>query len=463
MDYLNDGDPASGKSLGVEGIWLTPIFQSPSYHKYDVTDYYTIDPDFGTMDDLKELIRVCHERGVIVILDLVLNHTGNKNPWYQSFRTAHMAGNTENEYYNFYCWCPKSEPKPAGRVFQPIAGSDDYYECNFSTDMPELDYDRPEVRQAVLDVAKFYLDMGIDGFRFDAAKYIYLGDNKKSAEFWTWYMEELRKINPDVWTVAEVWDSDGVTNMYAPALDCFNFTVSQVSGQIVEAAKGASAARLMSYTESFINTVKGMRQTAQFVPFIGNHDTDRSAGFLPVSQGRMQMGANLLILGPGAPFIYYGEEIGIKGSRGGSNTDANRRLAMLWGDGDTVKDPQGADYPEKNQVKATVKDQLADQNSLFNYYKKLIAVRRANPEIAYGDYKAVTFQNSKVAGFTASAATGTVCVLHNTTDDEQKVVLDEVGLASLKIASVCGAGEAALSDDGLGVLTIGPRTSVVLR
>ena len=98
MDYLNDGDPASGRSLGVEGIWLTPIFSSPSYHKYDVTDYYTIDPDFGTMDDLKALVDLCHERGVKVIIDLPINHTGRKNEWFAEFRTEHQQGQTDGEY-----------------------------------------------------------------------------------------------------------------------------------------------------------------------------------------------------------------------------------------------------------------------------------------------------------------------------------------------------------------------------
>ena len=100
MDYLNDGDPASGKSLGIEGIWLTPVFESPSYHKYDVTDYYRIDPIFGTMEDLQELIRLCHERGVKLILDLPLNHTGDRNAWYAEFLSAHAKQDPDNEYYD---------------------------------------------------------------------------------------------------------------------------------------------------------------------------------------------------------------------------------------------------------------------------------------------------------------------------------------------------------------------------
>ena len=115
FDYLNDGDDSSGTSLGVEGIWLTPIFDSPSYHKYDVSDYYKIDPDFGTEDDLKELISLCHERNVKIIIDLVINHTGYLNNWYSEFVSAHRQNDTENKYYDYYCYYTKGDDVPAGR------------------------------------------------------------------------------------------------------------------------------------------------------------------------------------------------------------------------------------------------------------------------------------------------------------------------------------------------------------
>lgn len=206
MDYLNDGDPTSGLSLGVEGLWLTPIFTSPSYHKYDVANYYEVDPQFGTMEDLQELIDLCHQRGVKVILDLPINHTSTQNQWFKSFTNAHLMQNDRNAYYDFYTWLEDGDTVPAGRHFARVAGRTLLYEANFSDEMPELNFDNEAVRQAVLDVARFYLDMGVDGFRFDAAKYIYYGDNAKSAEFWQWYLGELRQVKADVYTVAEVWD-----------------------------------------------------------------------------------------------------------------------------------------------------------------------------------------------------------------------------------------------------------------
>ncbi len=458
MDYLNDGDPASGLSLGVEGIWLTPIFKSPSYHKYDVADYYTIDPDFGTMEDLQELIDLCHERGVKIIIDLPINHTSTNNEMFSNFVLAHRQGDTENPYYDYYCYYTEGEQAEAGKTYAAIAGTSDYYECNFSTEMPELNFDNEAVRQEVLDIAAYYLDMGIDGFRFDAAKYIYYDDNARSAEFWVWYMAELKAINPEIYTVAEVWDSDSITDIYYPALNCFNFTTSQSSGLIAEIAKSGNVNRYTAYVESYVNSILALNEDAMMLPFIANHDTDRAAGFLTVSSGQMMMAANLYILNTGSPFIYYGEEIGMKGSRGGAQTDANRRLAMLWGDGDTVSDPEGTTYDASKQVDSSVAAQLGSGDQLYNYYKRLLMIRKANPEIARGEYHALSL-GDKMGGFTATWEGSTVCVLHNTTDRAISVDLSELGDFTY-IADYIGLDTVTLEGT---TLTVGPQTSAVLR
>ncbi len=458
LDYLNDGDPASGQSLGVEGIWLTPIFKSPSYHKYDVADYYAISGQFGTLEDLQELIDLCHERDVKIILDLVLNHTSTQNPMFQKFQEAHKLGDTQDPYYDYYCYYTAGETAPAGRTFAKLAGTADYYECNFSTAMPELNFDNEAVRQEVLNIAKFYLDMGVDGFRFDAAKYIYYGDHEKSGQFWEWFMEKLRGMKPDIYAVAEVWDSDGVTDFYFPALNCFNFTVAQAEGRIAQAAKGGNVNAYTAYVEDYIGNVRSLNLDAAMVPFVANHDTDRAAGYLMPDMGHMQMAANLYILGPGSPFIYYGEEIGLRGSRGGAQTDANRRLAMLWGDGDQVKDPEGTTYKASNQVSTTVVAELGNGAGLYNYYKRLLMIRSANPEIARGEYVALALKG-KMGGFTATWSGSTVCVLHNTTKDAAAVELSELGNFDT-ISAVIGLGDATLSGT---TLTVSGQTSVVLR
>ncbi len=456
FDYLNDGDDASGVSLGVEGIWLSPIFTSPSYHKYDTTDYYTIDPDFGTMEDLHDLIQLCHSRGVRIILDLVVNHTSSKHPWFTQFAQAHQSGDTTDPYYGFYSYA--SSPAGSG-TFNSILGTNEYFECNFSGDMPELDFNNPQVRQQMVDVAKFYLDMGVDGFRFDAAKYIYYGNESANWEFWDWYMKELRGIKPDIYTVAEVWDGDSVTFPYFASTNCFNFSMSQFSGRISQAAKAGDVNVLTGYVEQYLEQIHAQNPNAMMMTFIANHDMDRAAGFLTVASGQAKVAANLSILMPGSTFIYYGEEIGLKGSRGGANTDANRRLAMLWGDGDTVRNPVGADYGS-SQSNGTVADQLPNGGSLYNHYKKLIAIRKANPEIAYGTYTPL-HTDSKLGGFLSEYEGSTVAVLHNTSQSAVKIDLATLTDVPLnQIAAYAGVGSATLNGTEL---TIEGQTSVVLR
>ena len=193
LDYLNDGNVNSGKSLGIQGIWLSPVFVSPSYHKYDVVDYYQIDPQFGTEEDLKKLIDECHKRNIIVILDLAINHTSINHEWFKRFAEARKAENKTDAFYDYYT-CVTDETKDKGKTYYPIPGTSYYYEGNFSGDMPELNFNNPEVRNEVLNIAKYYIDLGIDGFRFDAAKYIYYADNDGSVDFWQWYISELKSI-----------------------------------------------------------------------------------------------------------------------------------------------------------------------------------------------------------------------------------------------------------------------------
>ena len=458
MDYLNDGDPDSGKSLGIEGIWLTPVFSSPSYHKYDVADYYAIDKSFGTQEDLDELIAVCHARDVKLILDLPINHTAKSNEWFGNFTRAHRDEDPTNPYYDFYCYYTQGETAPSGRTFSALSGTNIYYECNFDGGMPELNFDNPAVREEVLKVARYYLDRGIDGFRFDAAKYAYFNDHDSSVAFWVEYLDTLRKEYPGMYTVAEVWDGDGITDRYYPATNCFNFTVSQAEGLIANAAKKGDAGKYATYVENYLAEIAGTNPDAMFVPFIANHDTDRAAGYLPTMNGFAQMAANLLILGPGSPFIYYGEEIGMRGSRGSANTDANRRLAMLWGDGDTIKDPTGTTYLASNQVQDGVNVQIANKSSLYNYYKKLIMIRKANPAIARGEFHAVSVEGTKVGGFISTYNGKTVLVLHNTTDAAKTIDVSQFGDFT-ELRAFIGLEDATLSGT---TLTLGAQTSVVL-
>ncbi len=455
LDYLNDGNMDSGNSLGIQGIWLTPIFKSPSYHKYDVQDYYTIDPAFGTQEDLDRLIEECHKRNIILILDMVINHTSRYHPWFSDFYDAHRSGKTDDPYYDFYTYDIQYEAQP-GKAWCDIDNAGQVYECNFSSDMPELNFDNPKVREEVLDIAKFYLDKGVDGFRFDAAKYIYLSDNGRSVDFWKWYCDELRKIKEDVYLVAEVWSHEGEIDQYETALNCFNFSMSQAEGIIAKTAKGSDMKMYTHYISSYQDKLKSINSKSMPIPFISNHDMDRAAGYLSISDGKAFFAANLYLLSPGSPFLYYGEEIGMKGSRGAANTDANRRLAMLWGDNDTISDPEGSTYDITKQINGTVIDQTKDKNSLLNYYRDLIQIRNRYPQIARGTYNFIDLDNSNLGGFSIEYNGETTYLFHNNSSEEITIAADTYS----ELLDHIGMNSASFKD---GKLTIGAMTSVILK
>lgn len=455
FDYLNDGNMNSETSLGVQGIWLSPIFSSPSYHKYDATSYYQVDSKFGTEEDLKELAELCHSRNVKLILDLVVNHTSTRHEWFLKFKQARTNGDTTNPYYDYYTCVPKEE-QVGGRTYYRVGSTDWFYEGNFSSEMPELNFDNPDVRQAVLDVAKYYLDLGIDGFRFDAVKYIYYNDAPQSVEFWQWYMDELKKINPEVYCVGECWSGESEILQYYSAMNCFNFAVSGPESVVANAARGNSLSTYTGYIASFQDKVLAANPEGIPMNFLSNHDQDRIAGSF-IQDTQMRMAANLYLLAPGSPVIYYGEEIGMKGSRGSANTDSNRRLAMLWGDGDTVKDPIGATY--KKQISTTVADQTEDENSLLRYYCKLLTIRHTYPAIARGDYDALNCQ-SRLGGFVISYEGETFVLLHNVGDEALTIDLAACGLDVSQLLEAIGAGTASLEGS---TLTIAGKTSVLLK
>ncbi len=448
FDYLNDGNINSGESLGVQGIWLSPIFTSPTYHKYDCSNYYQIDPSFGTMEDLEELIELAHSRNVKVILDLVLNHTSTQHPWFNNYINARKSGLVGNKYYNYYSDSKENEYNSYNGVI---------YECNFDSGMPELNYDNEDVRADVLDIAKYYLDMGIDGFRFDAIKYIYYGETAKSVEFWNWYMNELRSYKPDIYTVGECWSGDAEVLEYYGATNCFNFTTAQVNGRIASAVRSENINTFAKYLVAHLNEIKEKREDAMYMPFLANHDTDRAAGYLTVRDGCAYIAANVYLLCSGSPTIYYGEEIGMKGTRGSANTDANRRLAMLWGDKDTVKNPTGSSYDESNQNNGTVASQLKDKNSLLNYYAKVISMRNKYPAIARGEYSQLTTEHTSVGGFLITYEGKELALIHNLSSTETVSIPLPEGYTNL--ADYIGLNKGKVSN---GILEIGPQTSVIL-
>ncbi|PKK88300.1 MAG: alpha-amylase, partial [Tenericutes bacterium HGW-Tenericutes-7] len=169
FDYLNDGDDNSGRSLGIEGIWLMPIMPSPSYHKYDVKDYKAIDPNYGTIEDFENLTALANERDVRIIIDLVLNHTSSQHPWFKAAKLAVQNNDFDNEYIGYYTIVTEEQKEPGKRYY--LLAGDYYYEGNFSSQMPELNLDNEDVRNEIIDIISFWFGKGVAGFRLDAAKY----------------------------------------------------------------------------------------------------------------------------------------------------------------------------------------------------------------------------------------------------------------------------------------------------
>ncbi len=299
LDYINDGDPNSGNDLGADGIWLSPMMPSKSYHKYNVRDYFEIDPDFGTLADFDTLIKEAHNRGIRVIIDLVLNHSGDDHEFFLKACDEHN---------------------------RPISGSDYYYEGPFSTDMPDWNLSYEGTREYFEEVAKFWLEKGVDGFRLDAVKY-FEDKNTDAVEFLKWFYTMAQKYNPDVYMVGEDWDDAGnVYDMYESGIDSlFNFKFANSGGEWMVASHGMTADAL-GKLKKYDNNIKKRNENAINANFLTNHDMVRAYNML--DEDDYKMAAALYMLAPGNTFTYYGEEIGIEAPN--TSNDASYRTAMIW-------------------------------------------------------------------------------------------------------------------------------------
>ena len=237
--------------------------------------------------------------------------------------------------------------------------------------------------------------------------------------------------------------------------------MAQAEGVVANAAKGQSISKYTGYIASYQDKVLAKNPEGMIMPFLSNHDMDRIAGAF-ITENHMRMAANLYLLSPGSPVIYYGEELGMRGSRGGESTDANRRLAMLWGDEDLIRDPVGSTYPADKQIPTTAATQMTDETSLYNYYCKLLSVRHKYPAIARGDYTAVNIEKN-LGGFVIRLGDETLLLLHNTSMEELTLDLSTLsgtdGFIPDELLDAVGVGNATLEGN---ILTVGPQTSVVL-
>ena len=378
LDYLNDGDPNTTTDLGVTGIWLMPIFPSPSYHGYDVTDYYSVNPQYGTMDDFKNLLQEAHKRGIHVIIDMVLNHTSDKHPWFKSAKS-----DANSPYRDWYIWSD-ADPKYSGpwgeRVWHPSTTG--YYYGIFESFMPDLNYENPAVTQEMEKVSAFWLkDVGVDGFRLDAAKHLIEDGTQQqntqaTHEWFKGYRMAYKADNPNALTVGEIsGDNDKTLASYTSGdqLDLvFDFNLATAFIGSANSGKATPAVTALKISSTLM-------PEGQYAPFLSNHDQDRVMFTLGNNTGKAKVAASLLLTSPGTPFLYYGEEIGMIGFK----PDENIRRPMQWSAeknaGFTTGKPWrsvASDYDTVN-----VEAQMVDPDSLWSHYQALISLRNAHPAL----------------------------------------------------------------------------------
>ncbi|RKM62521.1 alpha-amylase [Butyrivibrio sp. CB08] len=423
LDYINDGDDSTDTDLGCNEIWLMPISPSTTYHKYDVTDYKDIDPEYGTLEDFDNLVKECHDRGVNVIIDTVFNHSSSQHPWFKEatdylkehpgleFGGSEDTGDTEAaggavpeqalsecpylDYYHF------SNTKEAG--YEPVSDTDYFYEARFWSEMPDLNLDSDALRQELSDITHFWTGRGVDGFRLDATTYYYTGDDQKNIEFLKW----LKEDNPDAYFVGEAWANAATyQKYYESGIDSFfDFEYAGSEGIIASIVRGNSpASRFAEALENTEKTLQGRSESAVNAPFYTNHDMARSAGYYTGSGGqdKIKLSYGLSLIMGGNSFIYYGEELGMKGS----GKDENKRAPMYW----STTDLQGMCKGPKNMDSFKMKypaldEQTKDPYSIYNYFKAVIRLRNAYPVVARGTTTAVKeLSNKEICAFTRSVS-----------------------------------------------------------
>lgn len=434
IDYLKAAKGQDDShSLGIDAVWFMPIFPSPSDHKYDVTDYYSIDPSYGTMEDFDELLKKFHERGIHLILDLVLNHSSQLHPWFLQAVEALNKGDLQNKYVAYYNFTTEPETlDEEGNApgYTPVAGNEEgyFYESRFSPDMPDLNFDNPDVWAEIKDIMKFWLDKGVDGFRLDACKSYYTNSMSASIDVLAKIVDYGKSVKSDCYFVAEVWDGPWmIAQYYKSGVDSiFNFDCSYsgaYAGLYYNIDKG-NGKRLGLHLEEFNTDIRNSNLNAIDAPFLSNHDTPRSGSYFK-SSAQKKLAASLYMMLPGNPFIYYGEEIGM--TEGWAN-DPDKRLPIKWSFEENemkITPPKGANYVEAPHY--GVFDQLEHETSLVNHYRKLIKLKKRNPEIARAQVVSSSDLHYNVASYTCAYDNSAVMVITNLTATPKTVNIREAG------------------------------------
>jgi glycosidase len=404
LDYLNDGDPTTTDDLGVTGIWLMPVAQSPSYHGYDTTDYYTVEQDYGSNEDFKRLLDEAHQRGIKVIVDLVLNHTSTEHPWF-----VDSASGPDAEKRDWYRWSPTDDGSRA-----PWAGGgpvwhrngEEYYFAMFWEGMPDLNYENPEVTAEMQNAARFWLEeMGADGFRLDAVRHLleegtnYSGTTS-THQWLAGFDDFVDKVDAEALTVGEVWDTTAQAASYVQGDEVdLTFEFELAEGILTSVKRGkpvASAEDLAALLAAY--------PSGQFATFLSNHDQPRVATTLFKDPAGNKLAATALLTLPGVPFVYYGEEIGMTGNK----PDEKIRTPMQWSDAANAGFSSSAPWQPVNagfeELNVAVQD--ADPASQLNLYRRLIHLRNDHPALLRGAFVPVESSCDATLAFLRQAPAG---------------------------------------------------------
>lgn len=428
LDYLNDG---TASSLGVDIIWLTPITTSPMRDfGYDVTDYRTVNPLLGSMEDFEELVEACHARGIKLVMDLVLNHTSDEHPWFVESRASRV-----NAKRDWYVWRDGRAPGlPPNRWRAAVEGSawtydratKQYYYHGFLPFQPDLNWRNPDVKAEMFDIAHYWLDKGVDGFRLDLINFLYedalLRDNPYKFGFRPYRaqvhlfdfsqpesleaVKELRRM------------SDGYENRVLmgevftdTAVDCVDYL-----------GDGTDALHLSFYLDLVLRKwgAEEYRESVGWLEehlppggwacyYLNNHDLKRtyqSLGGRRDAEAKARVTAALLFTLRGTPIVYYGEEIGMRTSTlprrlihdpiGHKFWPAHRgrdgsRTPMQWSGGRNAGFTSGEPWlpVDSSYMHRNVERESCDPDSLLNWYRRLIRLRSDSPALLAGDYRAL--------------------------------------------------------------------------
>jgi maltose alpha-D-glucosyltransferase / alpha-amylase len=463
LDYLQD--------LGVDCVWVLPMYPSPLRDDgYDISDFYGIRPDYGTVDDFQTLLDEAHRRGIRVIADLVMNHTSDQHPWFQEARSSR-----ESPFRNYYVWSDTDQRYRGTRIifvdtetsnWTLDPGTKAYYWHRFFSHQPDLNYDNPDVRKGMLDVMRFWLDRGLDGFRCDAVPYLFEreGTSCENLPETHAYLKELRRILDQEYrgrillAEANQWPED--VRHYFGNGDEFHMAFHfPLMPRIYMAVRSEDR---LPITDIFTHTPR-IPETCQWGLFLRNHDeltlemvTDEERDYMYYAyasdpQAKLNLGIrrrlaplmdsdrrkiellnSLLLTLPGTPILYYGDEIGMGdnlylGDRNGVRTpmqwSGDRNAGFSAADPARLYLPLITD-PVYGYQAVNVEAQARSPASLLNAMKRLIAARRTSQAFGRGSIEFLRPRNQRVLAYLRRFGRETLLIVNNLAGSSQPVELD---------------------------------------